>query len=333
MKPIFLSRSIIVGLFILLGVVIFAAAVFTIGSQQKAFEKTIPIKAVFDDVNGLHIGNNVWLSGLKIGTVKKMRFLENAKVEVIMNIDQSSFQQIRKDAKAKIGSDGLIGNRIVVIYGGTVSGPSISGGNYLETDKSISTDDILATLSVSNNNIVAFTADLKYLSNKIRSGKGSLGELINNDAIAHNLQFATQRVKAAAIKTEESIAKVDEFLSGLKKEGSLPNELMTDTTLYSDIKAAISQFRQASNNISHAAIQIDAISQSLTKTDNAVGEVLNDKQLAEEIREIIKNLNSSSKKLDEDLEAAQHNFLLKGYFKKQEKEKKKAESSSDTLKR
>ncbi|MFI5153954.1 MAG: MlaD family protein [Chitinophagales bacterium] len=331
MKPIYLSRSIIVGLFILIGVIIFASAVFTIGSQQKAFEKTVPVKAIFDDVNGLHIGNNVWLSGVKIGTVKKMRFLESASVEVTMNIDQQSSIQIKKDAKAKIGTDGLIGNRIVVIYGGNHSSPGISSGNILETEKSAGTDDMISTLRLSNNNIAAITEDLKYLSNKIRNGKGSLGELINDDAIANNLKFATLRVKSAAIKAEESIAKLDEFLSGLKKEGSLPNELMSDTTVYSDFKAAISQFREAAVNISHAAVQIDEVSHSLSRTDNAFGTMLNDKQVAEEIKTIIKNLNSSSKKLDEDLEAAQHNFLLKSYFKKQEKDqKKKVEAQEKT---
>src|SRR6185503_9644170 len=111
------KRAIIVGIFIFLGLAIFIITILTLGSQKKAFQKSITIKAIFDDVNGLQKGNNIWFSGVKIGTIKKIVLLGNAKVEADMNIEEHSRQFVRKDAKAKISSDGLIGNKIIVIYG------------------------------------------------------------------------------------------------------------------------------------------------------------------------------------------------------------------------
>src|SRR3977135_2627016 len=112
------KRAIIVGIFIFLGLAIFIITVLTLGSQHKTFEKSITIETAFDDVNGLQKGNNIWFSGVKIGTVKKVLLSGGAKVKVSLSIEEHSHQFIRKDAKAKISTDGLIGNKIVVIYGG-----------------------------------------------------------------------------------------------------------------------------------------------------------------------------------------------------------------------
>src|SRR5689334_9412914 len=119
MKAIKNRRAIIVGLFIFLGLVILIVTILTLGGQKKTFVRAIPIKAVFDDVSGLQIGNNVWLSGVKIGTIKRLNFTPNSEVEVTMNIDNRIAYLIHKDSKAKISSNGLMGNKIVVIFGGS----------------------------------------------------------------------------------------------------------------------------------------------------------------------------------------------------------------------
>ncbi|MBS1935401.1 MAG: MCE family protein, partial [Bacteroidetes bacterium] len=180
MKKIFISRGMIVGIFIFLGLIIFLTAVFTIGNQQKAFEKTVTIKVIFDDVNGLQPGNNVWLSGVKIGTVKKINFHGNTQVEIIMNIDRAASRHIQRNAMAKISSDGFIGNKIVVIYGGTNEAENINSGDYLQSEKNTGTDDILSTLQKNNINLLAITDNLKIVSEKIKDGKGTLGKLIND---------------------------------------------------------------------------------------------------------------------------------------------------------
>src|SRR4051812_45975760 len=92
------SRAVIVGIFILLGLAIFVVTILTLGGQQKTFQKSITIRAVFDDVNGLQKGNNIWFSGVKIGTVKKVSFYGTSQVEVDMNIDQAAREYIRKNA-------------------------------------------------------------------------------------------------------------------------------------------------------------------------------------------------------------------------------------------
>ena len=146
------KRAITVGIFIFLGLLILVIGVLTLGGQHKTFEKTILVKAVFDDVSGLQTGNNIWLAGVKIGTVRKVEFAGNSKVEVTMNIGQEAQPFIHKDSKAKIGSEGLIGNKIVVIYGGTPQSPKAASGDVLNVDKAVSTDEMMATLQKNNTN-------------------------------------------------------------------------------------------------------------------------------------------------------------------------------------
>ncbi len=67
-----------VGVFIFIGLAIFIAGIFTLGGQKKTFEKKIEVRALFTDVGGLQEGNNVWFSGVKVGTVKKINIIGNA---------------------------------------------------------------------------------------------------------------------------------------------------------------------------------------------------------------------------------------------------------------
>src|SRR3954470_7581878 len=140
------SRGVIVGMFIVLGLIIFIAGVLTLGGQRNSFSSSITLHALFNDVNGLQSGNNVWLAGVKIGTVKDIKFDEAGKVVVSLNVDQKMQPLIHKDTKAKVGSDGLIGNRIVVLYGGTAASPMVQAGDNLGVEKIPGMDDMMATL-------------------------------------------------------------------------------------------------------------------------------------------------------------------------------------------
>ena len=144
------KKAVTVGIFVFLGLLIFIAGVLTLGGQKNTFQKKITVKAIFDDVGGLQTGNNVWFSGVKIGTVKNMMFSGNSKVEVIMNIDKKAQQYIRKDAKAKISSEGFIGNKLVVIYGGSMQTQPIEENDLLDVESGLSTDEIMATFQENN---------------------------------------------------------------------------------------------------------------------------------------------------------------------------------------
>jgi phospholipid/cholesterol/gamma-HCH transport system substrate-binding protein len=156
--------------------------------------------------------------------------LNDTTVQVDMIIRKHVQRFIRKDARASIGSDGLMGDKVVVIGAGTPGSAVIGDGAVLGSYKPIETDAILSSLKTSADNAAIITANLADISSRINNGKGALGRLLR------------------------------------------------DTTLSSNISATV------------------------------------------------KNLKSGSKKLDENMEAAKHNFLLRGFFRKKEREKKKKEA-------
>jgi phospholipid/cholesterol/gamma-HCH transport system substrate-binding protein len=328
------TRAFVVGIFIFLGIAIFVVTVLTLGGQQKTFQKSIVVRAIFDDINGLQKGNNIWFSGVKIGTVKKISFVGSSQVEVDMNIDEASKEYIRKNAKARISSDGLIGNKIIVLYAGASKSPSVENGDLLGVEKASNPDEMMATFQANNQNLFAITTDVKGISKRITEGKGTIGKLLTDETLVNDLHATMLRLRQASANTERLSASVAAFAVKLQSKGTLANDLVTDTVIFSRLKATAAQIESVSKN---ASIVVDNLNNTSSQLGNSlnnkstpVGMLLNDEDAAADIRVILSNLQAGTQKLNDDLEAVQHNFLLKGFFKKkakkEEEEKKKAEA-------
>jgi len=322
-----LNHSVIVGIFITVGVLIFVSAIFVLGGQQKTFVKSFTVKAIFDDINGLQAGNNVWLFGVKIGIIKKVEFYGQKKVEVTMSIEKDAQSRIHKDASAKISTDGFIGNKIIVLDGGNVTTPQVENNDIINVAVTSGTDQMLAMLQQNNKNLLEITDNIKIVSKKLADGQGSIGQLLNDTTMAQDIKIAIAHFKKVSDKSEMVIADVQQFSQRLNKPGSLANELITDTTVFNNIRETVERLNSSSENINAASLKIYAITDSLQNasadlndTKKPIGMLLNDEQVAQNLRVMIKNLESSSENLNEDLEAAQHNFLLRGFFRKKEKE-------------
>jgi phospholipid/cholesterol/gamma-HCH transport system substrate-binding protein len=255
MKALKNNRPVIVGMFILLGLVILILTVFTLGNQKKTFVRTFTLYAVFDNVGGLLKGGNVWLSGVKIGTIKKIGFYGDTKVMVAMNIEQEAEPYIHKNAKAKIGSDGLIGNKIVIIYGGDRSVPQVAKGDFLRVENGISTDDMMATLQENNKNILEITKDFKSISKKIDKGEGALATLLNDPAISNqlrastnNLQITLNNLKTVSEGSKVVLANLEGFSKKLVLPGNSVNDLASDTVIYKSLKTTLAELNEASKS-------------------------------------------------------------------------------------
>ena len=321
-------RAVIVGIFILLGLAIFIITILTLGSQRKTFEKSITVKSFFDNVNGLQKGNNIWFSGVKVGIIKKVLITGKGQVEVDMNIEQQSKQFIRKDAKAKLSTDGLIGNKIIEIYGGTLTSGEIESGDIIATDKLLSTDAMMNTLSQNNDNLLRITNDFKIISSRLVKGEGSIGKLLTDETMINQINATTFTLQNAARNLEKLSYNVSAYAAKLSNKGTLANDLVTDTVIFSRLRATVSQLQQVANT-SQAAINNlenagNTLNNGLNDKNSPIGMLLNDEQSANKIKITLQNLQSASKKLDDDLEAVQHNFLLRGFFKKKAKQEKAA---------
>ncbi len=315
------KRNVRLGIFIFIGLLFFVIGIMAIGSINKAFTKTIFVTSEFNDVSGLQQGDNIWFSGVKVGTVKEMEFLPNANVNVTMKIEEKSKEFIKKNANAKVASDGLIGSKIIVIYGGTPDASSIESGDKLAVEDLISTEDMMNMLQENNVNLLAITTDFKSITKKIAEGEGSLGKLLSNDEMYDNINVTISTLQNASNNAVKLTAEVNAFTKKLNAEGGLANDLVTDTAVFNSIQASVAQLNAITKTATEVANNLKTTTNDINTNKNTpIGVLLNDEQAAASLKTTIANLESSTKKLNESMEALQHNFLLRGFFKKKEKD-------------
>ena len=328
------KRAVTVGLFIFLGLIFLAAGILAVGNLHSTFSKKIQVTAVFDDVNGLQSGNNVWFSGVKIGTVSKLNFYGQSQVQVAIKINEKSQQYIRKDAKVKIGTDGLIGNKILIIYGGSAQSPPVEDGDALGIEKMVSTEEMMGTLQENNKNLLAITTDFKAISKKIVDGEGTVGKLLKDESLYNSLDVTLASLQRSSAHAEKLTSAIADYGAKLNQPGSLANDLVTDTTVFNNVQASVQKLKQlttsaaeATANLKTASVNVNKVSNSLDNRDSPLGVLLYDEKSAAHLKATLQNLEGGSQKLDEDLRAAQDNFLLRRYFKKKNKAEEKAKNN------
>jgi phospholipid/cholesterol/gamma-HCH transport system substrate-binding protein len=309
-------HAVVVGLFITIGLLFFLGGILLVGNLHSTFKNKLKVISVFEDIGGLQKGNNIWFSGVKIGTVSNLSFFGKSQVEVSMNIVTKAQQFIHKDARVKVSTDGFIGNKILIIYGGTSEAPEVQEGDTLEVSKTLSTEDMMNTLQESNKNLLSITGDIRIIAKKVADGEGTIGKLLNDNSVYTNINFATESLQSASVKAQQLVSSLSTFSSNLNKRGTLANELTTDTTVFKSIKASVMKLQHIADT---ASVFIANLRQEESNPNTPVGILLHDKESGASLKETIKNLESSSEKLNEDLKAAQSSFLLKGYFKKKAK--------------
>jgi len=215
------SEKIKLGIFVITGLMLFVLVVYFVGNKQKMFGSTNHLTAVFTNVNGLQLGNNVRYAGINVGTVRGIEMINDSTINVDMLIDESMFQNIKKDALASIGSDGLVGSMVINIAPGKGNQPHIEPGDVIQSVNRVRTDDMLNTLSVTNKNAALLTVDLLKITKEINQGKGSLGTLLNDTIMASDLKQTMNYLKMTSKGTTEIVENLNKTVSALGDKNSV----------------------------------------------------------------------------------------------------------------
>jgi len=165
------------GVFITVGIAIFVIAIFIIGKQQNLFNPVFRVTTNFFNVSGVQVGNNVRFSGISVGTVDNIRIINDSTVQVDLLIRKDVQQFIKADSQASIGSEGIIGDRIIIITQGSNSSPIAEDGQHISSKEPIETDDIMKSLQTTAGHAEVITLQLAEVMLNINSGKGMLGRL------------------------------------------------------------------------------------------------------------------------------------------------------------
>lgn len=320
----------IVGIFVFLAIVILVAGIFMLAGQQKRLISTIEVKAIFDDVAGLKKGNNVWLSGVKIGTIKSIGFYGDSQVEVTMRIEEDAQQYVRENSVARISSESFIGNKNIVIEGGTEDASPIEDGDVIRAINPLNTDDLMETLQKNNKNLVAITSDFKTITSRLVDGQGTIGAILTDTAMADNFKAMVANLQQTSRRTVDASQELSRFTSKLNNPSGLANQVATDTVVYSRLKRSMAELQEATSSASALMENLQQTSQKLNNDSNAVGVLLSDPEFAKQLKSTMQNLETSSQKFDQNMEALQSNILFRGFFRKQEKQQQ--EAIEDSLK-
>ena len=252
------------GIFVVLGLVLFISTIYFVGKQKNIFGNTFHLKAQFKTVSGLKVGNNVRFSGINIGNVNEVELLTDTSVMVDLVIRKKYQEFIKKDARASIGSDGLMGDKVLTISPGTSDKSPVKNDDIILTKNAIEMEDVMLSAKTSVDNAGVITAQLAEFTTKMNTGNGALSKLISDEKFSNSLQSTLTNLQTAS------------------------NEFALFT----------------------AKINSGGLSESLDTT--------------------MRNIQGATKGLNENMEAAKSNILLKGFFNK----KKKADAKkADELKK
>ena len=192
------SNKVKLGIFVSASVIFFTISIYYVGKRQQLFSTTFHINGIFQDISGIQVGNNVRFSGINIGIVEDIQQITDSTVQVGLQLEESSQKFIKTNATAVIGSDGLMGSKIVLIIPGKTGEDPISNNDFIETNPSINMDDIFLSLKITTDNAAIITNDLALILGSMREGKGTIGMLLMDTVFSKDLGQALINIKQGA---------------------------------------------------------------------------------------------------------------------------------------
>ena len=205
------------GMFVVIGLVLFVVAIYLVGKQKNLFGSTFNLKAQFKTVSGLKIGNNVRFSGINVGTVDDIQLLTDTSVIVGLVLKKEMQQFIKKDAKASIGSDGLMGDKVLTITPGTTSKVPVKDNDIIGTKSVVEMEDVMTSVKTSVDNAGVITSQLAQFTYKMNNSNGALSKLMTDEAFSGSLKSTLLNLQTSSSEFAKFTAKMNDGKGALSK--------------------------------------------------------------------------------------------------------------------
>lgn len=318
-------NNIKLGLFVLAGLIFLVLLLYMIGKNRNLFGNTYELKARFENIQGLIKGNNVRFAGIETGTVKEVRIINDTTIEVSMYIENRMKQVIRKNAQVSIGTDGFVGNKVVNILPSKEPAEYAVEGDILPVKKVVTTDEMLNTLAKTNQDISAIAAGLRITVDKINNST-ALWKLLNDEGIPADVKASLGRVKKATENADRMMQDLHWVIADIRNGKGSVGELLRDTSFSRNLNAAVVKINAVGTEADSLAKELNRLTSGI-KDDMNNGRgianlILKDSSAAQRINASLENIEKGTDGFNQNMEALKHNFLFRGYFRKQEKRKK-----------
>ena len=319
------------GIFVIAGLLFLILLLYMIGRNRNLFGSNYVLKARFENVQGLKAGNNIRYSGIEVGTVKKVTILNDTLIEVTMLIDDKMKGIIRKNAIASIGTEGFVGNKVLNISPGPHPASPVEEGDVLNTKKAIDTDELLRTLNKTNNDIAVIVENLKKTTQNINSSE-ALWKILNEKTLPENIRVSANNIRLATARAANMVDDLHDLVNDVKNgKGSL-GAILTDSSYAKNFNDAVKKIKLVGEHADTLAGEINGLVTSLKNDLNnskgVVNTLLKDTSVVHKLHLSLNNIERGTNAFNQDMEALKHNFLLRGYFRKLEKQKQKEEKKN-----
>jgi phospholipid/cholesterol/gamma-HCH transport system substrate-binding protein len=231
-------------------------AIYKLGQAANLFAKRYELIAYLPDANGLRTGGAVMVAGQLAGTVKSIEFLKvdndtTRNLKLVLQIDETVKEQIRRDSRGKLRSMGLLGDKVFDIHPGTPRARVLEAGDTVTVEQSLDYEAVIAQASGAVTDMVALTRDLRSITGGIVRGQGTVGQLVTNRALYDNLNG--------------TLARANGLLAQFQNPNGTVGRMLNDPTLYNRLTAVVTS--------------TDSLVMSLNSSKGTVGLLLRDSTL------------------------------------------------------
>ena len=307
------------GIFIISGLILLIVGLYLIGSNRNIFGRNITLYTTFYNISGLQVGNNVRFSGIDVGTVKKLEIVNDTTVKVTMQMDENLTRFIRINSVASIGTDGLMGNKLINIDPGTQDAQQINDGTTIPSSKGVDTEQMLRTLNQTNQNVSMISEDLRILTGNINKSRGTLYTVLMDTTLAYSLKHTLTNIEVISSNLGNFTSELSAVVKGVQDgQGTLGGLLNDSSSISKSFKNSLVQIEESSKNLNSITLELKTAMDKINSGQGPAGVLANDQVAAEHLKRTLANLDSSSANFNENMKALQGNFLFRKYFRKKE---------------
>lgn len=290
-----------VGLFIFLGVLILVLAIFFIGKKQALFSSTFKVRAYFNDVQGLRKGAIVRLSGIDVGSVKDVEIANDTtgRVKVTMEILDDVHQFIRTDTKATIETEGLVGNKVVVLKIGTNAAEEVKDGGTVKTEEPLGFSAVMRETQGVIQYTKEMTKDLAEITARVNRGEGSIGKLLVDDELYTSASNLTKSADSSLVSITQQFNNLTDVFN--KLGGGIEGVVKRIDKVVVDLDTIIAGVKQGKGIVGAMLVDKTSYDSVFSKTMANIESTTNEAKIA-------------ASRLAENMEALKHNWLFKSYF-------------------
>lgn len=318
------ANNVKLGILLITGIFVLVFSLYMIGQNHSLFGANFELKARFRNINGLVKGNNVRFSGIQAGTVKDISIINDTAIEVTMLIEENIRRHIHKNSVASIGSEGLMGNKIINISPNTAPGAVVEEGDRLLTAREISMDDMLVTLDKTSANAEVISEQLKEAVTRVNNSQ-AIWDLLSDTGISRDVKISIHNIKRTSEHLHSMSQALNEMIRHSEGDNNVLGLLLKDSAAARKLGETITQINNAANEAGQVMKQLHTLTaETGADLQNGKGMAhafLKDSAMVYELKKSLDNIERGTAAFNENMEALKHNFLFRKYFKKQERMK------------